>query len=151
MGDLVPELRGWTFLGKTIDVAHNLGMAGTNWTWEGEWEGESGDGLVAQGRGCSSLQGKTNDTDHNLGVVGANSMGDHRAFGRDTKTVAGTPILGMKGIPVRKSEAQDMTNSEVAVRPTHYSPSRPSSGHTHNMTLVQPVQNTCSVGACKAG
>ena len=31
--------------GKLIDTDHNLGMVATYWTWEGE----SGDGLVAQG------------------------------------------------------------------------------------------------------
>jgi len=101
---------------------------------------------VAHEPGCSASQGKTN-AGHNLGIA----EGIHRTFARGTKTVAGTPIPGREGILVQKLAVQDTTNPKVAVLPTRRSLSHPSSGHTHNTNPAQPVQDTCSAGARKAG
>ena len=129
MGDLVLELGSCSSLGNTIEIARNLGVTDMNWTWEDEWEGGSEDGLVAQEPESSPYQGRKIDTDRKLGVAGANLMVEevHHAF------------------------VQDTMNSKVTVFPTHHLLSHPTSGHTHDTSLVRPVRDTCSVRAGKAG
>lgn len=111
---------------------------------------------MAQKQEGSSYQGKTIDDDHNLGIAAANSTeGGRCASVRDIKAAACTPGLDMEsaltGVLVQMSEAQDTASSKVVVLPTYPVPYHSSSDHTHNTNPVQPVQDTCSAEAGKAG